>query len=204
MTPLHIENVNITIHQAPAGIPSVGAALLQAFMAAPEEEQPQTSISGATNGRPAIGDYWPSQGGFYAGDMRGDDGTVYGLIVAECGDTKDAGRAKWGPDGERDLSQWDGQDNTRRLVNECPAAKLATSHVADEHKDFYLPARRELQLAAANVPHLFGDESWYWSSTHYGQSTAWAVDFEHGDTNHYCRVNEFRVRPVRSFPASAI
>lgn len=199
MTPLHIENVNITIHQAPTGIPSVGAALLQAFMTAPEEEQPESSASGAPNGRPSIGDYWPNQGGFYAGDMRGDDGTVYGLIVSDCDVAKDVGTARWAPDGDRDLSQWDGLDNTLRLVNECPAAKLAASHTGDEHKDFYLPARRELQLAAANVPHLFGDESWYWSSTHYGQSTAWAVDFENGYTDRNYRGNEFRVRPVRRF-----
>ena len=199
MTPLHIENVNITIHQAPTGIPSVGAAFLQAFMTAPEEEQPEASASSAPNGRPSIGDYWPNQGGFYAGDMRGDDGTIYGLIVADCGDSKDAGSAKWGADGERDLSHWDGLHNTRRLINECPAAKLAAAHSANEHMDFYLPARRELQLAAANVPHLFGDESWYWSSTHYGQSTAWAVDFEYALTGNLNRYNEFRVRPVRRF-----
>lgn len=199
MTSLHIENVNITIHHAPSGIPSLGAALLQACMAQPEEDSPETCAANAPVNRPAIGDYWPGQGGYYAGDMRGDDGTVYGLIVADCGDTKDAGSANWAPDGERDLSSWDGLDNTRRLLNECPAAKLATSHAADEHKDFYLPARRELQLAAANVPHLFGDENWYWSSTHYGQSTAWAVDFEDGYTNDNDRRSEFRVRPVRRF-----
>lgn len=199
MTSLHIENVNITIHHAPSGIPSLGAALLQACMAQPEEDSPETGAACTPVNRPAIGDYWPSQGGFYAGDMRGDDGTVYGLIVSDCDTAKDVGTAKWAPDGERDLSSWDGLDNTRRLLNECQAAKLATCHAADEHKDFYLPARRELQLACATVPHLFGTDSWYWSSTHYGQSTAWAVDFEFGSTLLSSRNHEFRVRPVRRF-----
>lgn len=149
--------------------------------------------------KPQIGDYWPSQGGFYAGDMRGDDGTIYGLIVSDCGDARDAGSAKWGPDGERDLSHWDGLDNTRRLVKESPAAKLATTHSADQHSDFYLPARRELQLAAANVPHLFGNESWYWSSTTRFEDYTWAVDFEDGYTYRNGRNREFRVRPVRRF-----
>ena len=191
---IHTQNVIILPPHASADALTGMERLMQSIGRA---ETP--AVAGQPDGKPQIGNYWPSQGGFYAGDMRGDDGTVYGLIVADCGDAKDAGRAKWGLDGERDLSQWDGQDNTRRLVNECPAAKLATSHAAEEHKDFYLPARRELQLAAANVPHLFGDEDWYWSSTHYGQSTAWAVCFDDGNTDYCNRRYEFRVRPVRRF-----
>ncbi|MEG0937936.1 MAG: hypothetical protein RSE32_03305 [Comamonas sp.] len=191
---IHTQNVIILPPNASADALTGMERLMQSIGRA---ETP--AVAGQPDGKPHIGDYWPSQGGFYAGDMRGDDDTVYGLIVADCGDAKDAGRAKWGLDGERDLSQWDGQDNTRRLVNECPAAKLATSHAADEHKDFYLPARRELQLACATVPHLFGSENWYWSSTHYGQSTAWAVDFERGITFNDYRSIGFRVRPVRRF-----
>lgn len=53
--------------------------------------------------------------------------------------------------------------------------------------------------AAANVPHLFGADSWYWSSTPRTESFAWAVDFEHGYTLSDRRRNEFRVRPVRKF-----
>ena len=128
--------------------------------------------------------------------VSGASGVVYGLIVAPG---NDVGRAAWGPAGERDLSDWDGLDNTNRLRNECPAAKLAAGFKRGEHQDFYLPARRELQLACATVPHLFGSENWYWSSTHYGQSTAWAVDFEYGNPHCDRRGNEFRVRPVRRF-----
>ncbi|MBL8355683.1 MAG: DUF1566 domain-containing protein [Delftia acidovorans] len=145
--------------------------------------------------RPAIGDYWEGQGGHYAGDFRGSDGSVYGLIVAPG---EDAGRAAWGPTGERELSDWDGLANTARL-SECPAAMLAAGFERDEHSDFYLPARRELHLAAANVPHLFGKESWYWSSTPYSEGYAWAVDFERGYTHSYGRYYEFRVRPFRRF-----
>lgn len=146
--------------------------------------------------RPDIGDYWEGQGGYYAGDFRGSDGLVYGLIVAPG---EDVGRAFWGPTGERELSDWDGLGNTARLRNECPAAKLAVGFESDEHSDFYLPARRELQLAAANVPHLFGKESWYWSSTPHSEDYAWAVVFERGITSYSYRLNEFRVRPFRRF-----
>ena len=191
---IHTQNVIILPPSASADALSSMERLMQTIG---RTEAP--TVAAHPQDKPQIGDYWPDQGGFYAGDMRGDDGTVYGLIVADCGDAMDVGTAKWGPDGEQDLSQWDGLDNTRRLVNESPAAKLAVSHTADEHKDFFLPARRELQLAAANVPHLFGDESWYWSSTHYGQSTAWAVGFECGLTLYNYRSDEFRVRPVRRF-----
>ena len=193
---IHTQNVIILPPTASAEALSSMERLMQSIGRAEVSAVP---VASQPDGKPQIGDYWPGQGGFYAGDMRGDDGTVYGLIVSDCGDVKDAGNAKWAPDGERNLSQWDGLDNTRRLINECPAAKLATSHAADEHKDFYLPARRELQLACATVPHLFGSENWYWSSTHYGQSTAWAVDFEYGYTRCNFRYNEFRVRPVRRF-----
>lgn len=201
MPKIHIEKPTVHIHigaPAPSGIPSLGLALVQACLAGRDDEAPAPAGAAAA-GRPAIGGYWPSQGGFYAGDMRGDDGAVYGLIVADCGEAQDVGSAKWGPDGAHDLSQWDGLTNTRSLGNEHPAAKLAAGHTADEHQDFYLPARRELQLAAANVPHLFGAAEWYWSSTPRTESFAWAVDFEDGCTSHYHRRNEFRVRPVRRF-----
>ncbi len=203
MPKIHIEKPTVHIHigaQAPAGIPSLGLALVQACLAEHEASAPADAAEPAeTAGRPAIGDYWPAQGGFYAGDMRGDDGTVYGLIVADCGDTQDVGRAKWGPEGVDNLSQWDGLANTQALGDKHPAAKLAAGHTADDHQDFYLPARRELHLATANVPHLFGTDSWYWSSTPRTESYAWAVDFENGLTRYHDRFNEFRVRPVRRF-----
>lgn len=147
-------------------------------------------------GRPQIGEHWEGQGGIYAGDLRAGDGSIYGLIVAP---EQDIGRATWGPNGERDLSDWDGLENTRRLVNECPAAKLAAGYTRDEHTDFYLPARRELLLGAANLHDTFGKESWYWTSTPRAEHYAWAVDFESGHTRSNTRTNEFRVRPFRRF-----
>ena len=146
--------------------------------------------------RPAPGEVWPGQGGIYIGDFRAQAGRLYGLIVAP---EEDIGRAAWGPEGERDLSDWDGLGNTRRLRNECPAAKLAADYTRDGHSDFYLPARRELNLASANAADLFGTESWYWSSTPYSNGYAWAVDFEDGYTDRDTRRSEFRVRPFRRF-----
>lgn len=196
---MHIQSVtNLNIH-LPPGLSADAMAALEKRMSNLGRTPAPSPLEQAPAGRPAIGDYWPSQGGFYAGDMRGDDGVVYGLIVADCGEAQDVGSTKWGPEGEHDLSQWDGLANTRSLGAQYPAAKLAAGHTADEHQDFYLPARRELQLAAANVPHLFGTADWYWSSTPRFEGYTWAVDFEDGNTFHNSRRFEFRVRPVRRF-----
>lgn len=147
--------------------------------------------------RPRIGEYLVGQGGIYAGEILGDDGTTYGLVIAE---PQDVGTARWAPNGERDLSEWDGLTNTSRLRNECPAAKLASDYEADGHADFYLPSRREMMIALANVPHLFGKDSWYWTSTPRSESYAWAVDFENGLVHYDNRLYEFRVRPFRRLP----
>lgn len=150
--------------------------------------------------RPAlIGATLPGQGGIYAGDILGDDGTVYGLVAAED-DLQ--GVYQWSPnDGEIQASSWDGLVNTNallRLDSSHPAARAAKAYSADGHADFYLPAKRELQIIAANLPHLFQPKL-YWTSTPYGSSGAWAVGFEDGSVNYWYRYNEFRVRPVRRF-----
>ena len=48
-----------------------------------------------------------------------------------------------------------------------------------------------------------GIASVYWSRTERGD-WAWAVDFENGITGFSRRYDEFRVRPFRSFPDSAL
>lgn len=186
---LHIEN--LTIH---SGAPSMATALLSSMFSVDEPATPETAQP--AHGRPAIGQAWPGQGGIYAGDFRSGDGSIYGLIVAP---EQDIGRARWAPNGERDLSDWDGLANTKRLRSDCPAAKLASEYQRDDHTDFHLPARRELLLAAANLHDTFGKESWYWTSTPRGEDYAWAVDFEVGYTDYFLRRNEFRVRPFRRF-----
>ncbi|ANN74591.1 hypothetical protein BAU08_05690 [Bordetella bronchialis] len=145
-----------------------------------------------------VGEYAAGQGGIFAGTILGDDGVTYGLIISE---EQDIGRYRWGPDGELDLSEWDGLGNTNRLNNsDHPAAFQAARYEKDGHLDFYLPSRREMMVMLANVPKLFNENSWYWTSTPRSESYAWAVDFEHGNVSYNYRVNEFRVRPVRRFP----
>lgn len=158
--------------------------------------QPQ-ACAAASAPRPVIGQYWPGQGGIYAGDFRGDDGSIFGLIRAE----EDMGAKAWGPSGElAGLTTWDGKENTRILLTSGnhPAAKAASEYTSDGHSDFYLPSQRELQLAVANIRHLFKPE-YHWSSTPWAEGYAWAVDFELGFTNGYYRHDEFRAAPFRRF-----
>lgn len=145
--------------------------------------------------RHKIGEYLAGQGGIFIGDIKGDDGVLYGLIVSQ---EEDVGRAAWGPSGKLELSEWDGLSNTNAL-RDSPAAKLASAYERDGHCDFYLPARREMLIAMANVPGLFGKEDWYWTSTPSLDEYALAVDFELGLVDDYRRLNEFRVRPFRRF-----
>ena len=191
---IHLNAPALTSVQFGAGLPSMASAFIASLLNSPEPDALAAASSPGDTCRPAIGEYWPGQGGIYAGDFRGGDGAVYGLIVAK---EEDVGSARWAPEGKRALSDWDGLINTAALRSDCPAAKLASDYVRDEHTDFYLPARRELQLAAANVPDKFGADSWYWSSTPHLESYAWAVDFETGRTLNGTRSNEFRVRPFR-------
>ena len=203
---IHIENISIHIHPAPQpSLPSFGAALLHAIMEKGVENESGTAAEpqqGIPADRPAIGQYWPGQGGIYAGDFLGGDGFVYGLIVADCGTVQDIGKAPWGQNRSLALSDWDGLRNTTVLIaGDHPAAKLAAKYTNDGCTDFYLPSRREMLLASANLHDLFGKESWYWTSTPYkgGESNAWAVDFEYCDTSNSSRLFEFRVRPFRRF-----
>ena len=72
------------------------------------------------------------------------------------------------------------------------------------HSDWRAPDQEDLMLAYINAREHFDTDDWYWSRTPDGDNWAWAVDFEYGFTLYNNRYFEFRVRPVRSFPASAI
>ena len=203
---IHIENISIHIHPAPQpSLPSFGAALLHAIMEKGVENESGTVAEpqqGIPADRPAIGQYWPGQGGIYAGDFLGGDGVIYGLIVADCGTVQDIEKAPWGQNGSLALSDWDGLRNTTALiVADHPAAKLAAKYTNAGCTDFYLPARRELLLACANLNNRFRKDSWYWTSTPYevGENSAWAVGFEYGCAYSNHRGCVFRVRPFRRF-----
>ncbi|WP_286775806.1 MULTISPECIES: DUF1566 domain-containing protein [unclassified Pseudomonas] len=160
------------------------------------------AIEPAPAGVPALGSYWPEQGGYNAGLVRGEDGAPdYYLIVPLLTEQLRAAWGGYGEEVEGATSASDGLANTLALLadsNEHPAAKLASEFTADGHNDFYLPARRELQVSEANVPELF-EKAYHWSSSQRSAYYAYGVYFEGGWLD-YDRMNsEFLVRPVRRF-----
>lgn len=151
---------------------------------------------------PRIGEFWPEQGGVYAGLMRGvDGGADYHLVVA-AGDEGQQAELEWGGRGEEELgatSEWDGKANTAALAaseHAHPAAEWAAGLSIGGHHDWYLAARRESALCYANVPELF-DKVYHWTSTQYSPYGAWCQDFYGGGQNSNGEDYGFSVRAVR-------
>ena len=149
---------------------------------------------------PAVGEYWPGQGGYNGGLIaaRGEVPAHY-LIIAK----NDVGDHKWGGRDKESaaFSKTDGMANNLALIAEGdhPAAKAATGHSADGHDDFYLPACAELYQCWVNVPDLFAKDTWYWSSTQRSAYYAFGMVFDDGLQHFYDKYGELRVRPVRRF-----
>ena len=152
---------------------------------------------------PALGEYWPGQGGFNGGLVaaRGDVPAHY-LIIAK----DDVGAHEWGGRGVevKGLSKTDGYTNAQVLIGndderEHPAANACAEHQADGHHDFYLPACAELYHCWLNMPDLFAKDTWYWSSSQRSADFAFTMNFDDGLQGYYGKTSELRVRPVRRF-----
>lgn len=151
---------------------------------------------------PAIGQHWHGQGGVYAGLMRGENGVPdYHLIVPHA-EHAEAEEITWGGAGQAEpgaCSEYDGAANTAALLaseHDHPAAQWAAGLELDGHKDFYLPARRELRLCWTNVPELFAS-AWHWSSTQFSPDVAWIQAFGVGSQGGAHKDYELRARAVR-------
>ena len=153
---------------------------------------------------PAVGEYWPGQGGIYVGTLPAFDGLPARHMIASAVEAPD--RLTWGPydDVPGATSRTNGQANTAAILahaastgQEFPAAAWAHAHTADGHIDFHLPSQAELFLASLYAPQVFGKERWYWSSTQDSRNLAFVQDFEGGYSNWYCRDFGCRVRAVR-------
>ncbi|WP_053183609.1 DUF1566 domain-containing protein [Pseudomonas thivervalensis] len=155
---------------------------------------------------PAIGEYWPDQGGVNAGLMRGENGTPdYWLIVPTHESVKGKKLAFGGyeVDEPEAASRRDGLANTLHLVEGSgqnhPAAQWCDGLTVENHKDLYLPAIDELALCMANVPELF-EKEWHWSSSQRSAYHAFTMHFDAGGQGLYGKNYELRVRPVRRLP----
>ncbi len=177
----------------------IAAALAQIGV---PQSQPTPAASDTASSIPALGEYWPAQGGVNAGLMRGQDGTPDYYLIVATGSDAEFQDVKWGPYSHAvngASSPWDGLANTKAMLADSqphPAADRATCYSCDGHSDYYLPARRELQLAEANCPEVFSD-GWHWSSTQRSADFAFGLDFVDGGQLSHDKYLELRVRPVR-------
>jgi len=151
---------------------------------------------------PALGEYWPGQGGINGGHVaaRGDVPAHYLIFAAS-----DVGDHEWGGRGVevKGLSKTDGHTNTEVLCNvddnEHPAANACAEYQADGRHDFYLPAAAELYQGWLNCPEIFAQDCYYWSSSQRSAYYAFYVFFVDGGQDYDAKFNELRVRPVRRF-----
>ena len=150
---------------------------------------------------PAIGQYWPGQGGHYAGIIR-DTATnqQWHLILAE-----QKLEGTWGEYGEKiegEFSYTDGAANTALMAAAEPDNNTLAQIKAidaDGHQDFYLPAQKELNLIYINLQDQC-DKRWHWSSTQSSSSYAWYQDFENGDQYIDYEASQLAVLAVRRLP----
>nr|WP_241509579.1 DUF1566 domain-containing protein [Pseudomonas ovata] len=196
----------ITLKAGDATIKLPAATLAQFALAAvvqqivPPQPAQALAVASFAPAVPAIGEYWPGQGGVNAGLMRGLEGGRDYYLIVPTGD--DLGELKFGGSGNEipDASNpSDGLLNTQALVNSehmHPAALACVKFSRDGHNDFYLPARRELQVAEANVPEVFA-KGWHWSSSQRSANDAFFQYFGDGIQTNDGKVNALRVRPVR-------
>ncbi len=125
---------------------------------------------------PAIGTHWLEQGGIYAGILRGKDGAPDEHTIVAPEETL------------LNYMSW------TKAMEEC-------SKPTALHSDWHLADRRESSLASINVPELFNQDDWYWTSTQYaaGSGYAWVQDFSGGGQDGYRKSSEYRARAVRRF-----
>lgn len=151
-----------------------------------------------------IGDYWPEQGGVFAGLMRGESGKNDYFLIVPTDPKAYITSITWGGYQEEQpgaCSDLDGLANTVHLVEQGegkhPAACWTASLEINGHKDFYLPAKKELALMYATVGDLFETGDWYWSSTQYSSASAWIQGFYYGYQINLGKLHHCRARAVR-------
>ena len=123
---------------------------------------------------PAIGEYWPGQGGIYLGQAVEDENYPQGHLVL-CEATTDK-RFKW-----------------------AAAIDWAASQSVDGHTDFRLPSRFEAALIYANGRKHVDTSPWYWTGTPRRASYAWDCDFDYGNQYYDDVSSAGAARAVRRF-----
>lgn len=187
---LNIRTLNLTINILEAAAPAINHTFMGAVAAAP------ASPAGDVLVPPAIGEYWPGQGGIYGGLRQYPEGLCH-IVFANV----DVGKHAYGEYGTyvEATSNIDGRENTAILVNSDsshPAADAAYAYTCDGHSDFYLPSSGELHHGYLYLPEAF-EKDWYISSTQRSANDAYYMDFEVGWLSSLGKSYERLARPVR-------
>jgi len=160
-------------------------------------------------GTPALGEYWPGQGGIYAGIMPDYVGTQPRFLIFA---TDEAVDLSWGGIGSTEAGAHDtdnGLRNTRHLtgctraLHAHDAANFAAHYEKDGHRDFYLPSKRELDVAYETIADTFDRKDWYWSSTEQSQTMAYGRNFGDVELPSSFKHTKGRVRLVRSLAVAS-
>lgn len=153
---------------------------------------------------PAHGEYWPGQGGHYICTLPALMGVRARHLIAAAESADKL--LTYGPhmNVEGATSHLDGQANTLALLaakaagqGGHPAAEHCAGYTADNHTDFFMPAKLDLVMAHICTPKLFRKEGWYLTSTQNSSILAFVQDFENGISDWDDKGSTCRVRPVR-------
>lgn len=193
---LKIRTLNLTVNILEAEAPAISSAFIGACATQPEA---CATSAGRALTPPAIGEYWPGQGGIYGGRREYPEGLCYVIFAAT-----DVGKHAYGEHGTEveAVCRMDGRENTAILVNRDsshPAADAAYTFTCDGHKDFSLPSIGELNHAWQFIPDSF-EKDLYVSSTQRSANYAFYMNFDDGNQDINAKGYELRVRPVRRLP----
>lgn len=176
----------------------VAAALAHVGIASMPPAPAAAEMIASDQAVPALGEYWPGQGGHNGGFVSARYGVPAHYLVFAA---QDVGDHAWGRRGEESgaTSKVDGCANTQALLQEGghPAATACAEYQADGHHDFYLPAAAELYQGWLYSTDLFAKDTYYWSSTQRSANHAFFMDFGVGYQGSDAKGDTLRVRPVR-------
>ena len=125
---------------------------------------------------------------------------ISGLVAAPF----DQGQAAWlcNP-GVSGLTSNDGLFNTNQIVAGCSengAARICFNLVLNGFSDWYLPARDQLNLMFQQQAAIGGfNGNYYWSSTPFSGSLAWAQTLPTGTQSTLPKSNPYNIRAIRNF-----
>jgi len=128
---------------------------------------------------PLVGEYWPSQGGIFAGIRRNAESQSNHAVILALA-------------------------KPEQKLNWADAMAWAKTVKADGHTDFVVPDRFDSALLYATVRAHFDTNAWHWTSTQYSvPSCACVQGFNYGAQDNDYKSAEARVRAVRLIQLSA-